>query len=136
MRTQVGVLIGGVLFAWLVAAYPAWKLEGATGLMMSGASVLLCLVPAVVTFLWGLKALTGTPAERLQHTMLGTLLRMVVVLGGGMALYRGVPGFDRNSFWIWVGSFYLGTRALETVLLNLAPQARASGSTGQKAAGA
>ena len=136
MRTQVGVLITGVVFAWMLASYPAWRYDREMGLLMSGAAALLCLIPAVVTFLWGLKAMAGTPAERLQHAMLGMLLRMVVVLGGGLALYLGVPGFERLGFWLWVAGFYLGTLALETVLLNFAPQAKAPVPTDKNPAGA
>jgi hypothetical protein len=136
VRTQLGVLISGVLFAWLVASYPAWKADGAVGLLMSSSAALLCLVPAVVTFLWGLRAMTGTPAERLQHAVFSTLLRMGFVLGGAVVLYISVPAFQRNAFWLWVIGFYMGTLALETVLLNFAPGARAPGPTEHKSAGA
>ncbi len=118
MKTQLGVLIAGVVFAWLIASYPAWRFAGFLGLQLSGAAALLCLVPAVVTFLWGLKAIAGSPADRLRHAVLGMLLRMTVVFGGGMVLYFGVPDFDRPAFWLWTAGFYLGTLALETVLLN------------------
>ena len=101
MRSQVGVLIAGVLFAWLVVSYPAFRFGGTTNLLLSGAAALLCLAPAVVTFLWGLKAMAGSPVDRLRHAVLGMLLRMAVVLGGGMALYFGVPSFERMDFWLW-----------------------------------
>ena len=136
MRTQGGVLIGGVLFAWLVASYPAWKVDGAAGLLMSGSAALLCLAPAVVTLLWGLRAMTGTPAERLQHAVFSTLLRMGVVLGGAVVLYVSVPAFQKNAFWLWVIGFYMGTLALETVLLNYSPATRAAGPAEHKSAGA
>ena len=127
MRTQVGVLITGVVFAWMLVSYPAWRYDRELGLLMSGSAALLCLIPAVVTFLWGLKAMTGSPSDRLRHAVFGMMLRMVVVLGGGMALYFGVPNFERPRFWLWVAGFYLGALALETVLLNYAPQAKAAG---------
>ena len=120
MRTQLSILIGGVALAWVIASYPAWRFGGDLALEMSGASALLCLVPAIVTLLWGLRALRGSPAERSQHALLGMLLRMTVVFGGGLALYFGVPGFGRPGLWLWVAGFYLGTLALETVLLNQA----------------
>ena len=136
MRSQVGVLIAGVLFAWLVVSYPAFRFGGTTNLLLSGAAALLCLAPAVVTFLWGLKAMAGSPVDRLRHAVLGMLLRMAVVLGGGMALYFGVPSFERMDFWLWTAGFYLGTLALETVLLSHARQPKTAGSMSKNATGA
>ena len=136
MRTQVGVLIAGVLFAWLVVSYPAWRFDRAAGLLMSGAAAMLCLIPAIVTFLWGLKAMAGSPSDRLRHAVFGMMLRMAVVLGGGLGLYFGVDGFEKTRFWLWVAGFYLGTLALETVLLNQTPQAKTVEPTGKNPAGA
>ena len=48
-----------------------------------------------------------------------TLLRLVFVLGGGMALYFGVEEFNRTAFWYWVMGFYFASFALETLLLQL-----------------
>jgi hypothetical protein len=136
MRTQLGVLIGGVLFAWLVVSYPAWRFGGAQGLQLSATAALLCLAPSVATFLWGLKVIAGSPVDRLRHAVLATLLRMAVVLGVGMALCLGIPGFERNEFWLWTAGFYLGTLALETVLLNRAPQAKTAGAMNKNTTGA
>ena len=138
MRSQVGVLIAGVLFAWLIVSYPAWRFGGILALQLSGAAALLCLAPAIVTFLWGLKALAGSPVDRLRHALLGMLLRMAVVFGGGMALYFGLPGFERTEFWLWTAGFYLATLALETVLLNhtpalILPPSRPMGRSGSEA---
>jgi hypothetical protein len=125
VKTQVGVLIAGVAFAWLVVSYPAWRFAGDDGLRLSGAAALICLVPAVATFLWGRRAITGTPADRLQHAALGMLFRMGFVLAGTAVLYFGVPGFGRIDLWLWMAGFYLATLALGTVLLNHAPAVNA-----------
>jgi hypothetical protein len=47
----------------------------------------------------------------------GTVVRLVVVMGGGVALYLLVPYFSHPSFWIWVIVFYLVTLTLEMSLI-------------------
>ena len=47
----------------------------------------------------------------------GTLVRMVVTLGGGLALHLLVPYFEQMSFWVWLLVFYLVTLALDVFLI-------------------
>jgi hypothetical protein len=68
--------------------------------------------------------MAGTPTDRVRHALLGMLVRMSVAIGGGLALYLSVPGFERTEFWLWLIGFYLGTLALENVLLRHAPGVR------------
>ena len=53
----------------------------------------------------------------------GTGLRMVFVVGAGMALFYLHPDFNHAAFWIWVIVFYLFTLTLEMVILLVRPAA-------------
>jgi hypothetical protein len=130
VKSPVGFLIGIVVLAWVAVSYPAWRLGGSIGLLMSAVAAGLCLVPAVATFLWGQRVLGGSPTDQMQHVFLGTTLRLFFVLGGGMALYFGVEEFNRTAFWLWVMGFYLATLGLETLLLLYAARTRPTGLTG------
>jgi len=130
VKSPLGVLIVVVVLGWAVVSYPAWRLGGSTTLLMSAVAAGLCLVPGIGTLWWGQRALTGAPADQLQHMFLGTTLRLFIVLGGGMALYFGVEEFNRTAFWYWVMGFYLATLGLETLLLQSAARPKEANSPG------
>jgi hypothetical protein len=136
VKSHLGVLIGGIVFGWVVISYPAWRLGGPNGLLMSAVAMGLCLLPAVATLWWGLRALGGSASDLMQHVFLGTSLRLFFVLGGALALYFAVEEFNRTAFWFWVMGFYLATLALETLLLQHAGRARNAGLTGSTSSGA
>src|SRR4051812_18746394 len=56
VKAAAGLFIGAVVLGWVAVAYPAWRLGGATALQMSAVAAALCLVPAIATFVWGLRA--------------------------------------------------------------------------------
>jgi hypothetical protein len=110
-------LVGGVAAAWLVTAVPAHLLGVETALPYGTVAALLCLVPAAATLLWAHRSFAGSPEAQLAAVLGGTAVRMLVVIGAGMAVYHAAPGFHRASFWFWVIGFYLATLALEVVLV-------------------
>jgi hypothetical protein len=114
---SLGLLVGGSLAFWLVVAYPAWLLGGSTALVFSAVAGLLCLVPTAATMLWCLRAALGAPEQQLLATMGGTVVRLVVVLGAGMALFHTLPYFHDRRFWLWVIVYYLLTLTLEVALV-------------------
>lgn len=88
-------------------------------LAYSATALGLCLLPTVLTLLWGLLAFKQSPENQLAMVMGGTGLRMFTVLFGAWFLYDSVPFYRAQSgFWTWILVFYLATLALEmTVLL-------------------
>jgi hypothetical protein len=102
---------------WLVVAYPALYLGGEAELLYSTVALGLCLVPAAGTLAWLDSVAEPSSEQRLFIVLGGTGLRMTVVLGVGLALYRFVPFFGRASFWLWVLAFYLLTLTLEIAFL-------------------
>jgi hypothetical protein len=105
------------LALWALLAAPSYLRGGPEAVLVSVPACLLCLVPAALTLLWSLRAAGGSPEGRLLAFVGGMLLRLVVVLGGGVALYLLVPPLKRPVFWAWVVLFYLFTLALETALV-------------------
>src|SRR5262245_16042886 len=80
----------------------------------------LCLVPTLVAFAGADWALKASPQRQLLMVLGGTGLRMLVVLGAGLALYLSVPYFQDQgplAFWGWILAFYLFTLVLEITLL-------------------
>jgi threonine/homoserine/homoserine lactone efflux protein len=78
----------------------------------------LCLAPAVVTLLWGERALRQSADKQLLMVMGGTGVRMAFVLLAGWALYQYVPYYQQQpSFLIWLAVGYLFTLALDMTLL-------------------
>jgi hypothetical protein len=112
-------LVGGCAAFWLVVALPVRHLGGGDrAAVFLGTALLLCLVPAVVTLLWGERALRQTAEKLLIVVLGGTGLRMAFVLLAGWALYRWVPYYQEQSgFLIWLVVGYLFTLALDMTLL-------------------
>jgi hypothetical protein len=113
----LALLIGGTLALWGVAAYPAYLLWGEPAVVFSAAAALLCLIPTTATLVWCHKAFQSSPEQQLLAVMGGTVVRLVVVIGAGMALYFSAPYFHRGSFWVWVVVFYLVTLTVEIGLI-------------------
>jgi hypothetical protein len=114
---RLGQMIGISLAVWVMAAYPAYRVGGEMVFVHSAVAAGICLVPAVGTFLLARLSFGGTREQRLLFTMLGTGLRMFVVLAVVMLLHLGTEYFRPTGFVLWVLGFYLLTLGLEVVLL-------------------
>lgn len=117
MTRQLVLLVGGTLGLWLLAAAPAWLLGGEQALLETAAAALLCLLPMVATMVWAHHSFGGSPEQLLAAGLGGSGARMLVVLGGGIALSRSVEALSRPAFLLWVVVFYLATLTLEIVLI-------------------
>ena len=125
MVQRLAFLIGGTLALWVALVYPASRLLGPEALIQSLSAMLLCLLPAVATMAFALRAFTRSSEEQLLAILGGTGLRMAVVLGFGLLGFVFVPELHANAFWIWLIVFYAATLALEMTLL----RAQAVGTT-------
>jgi hypothetical protein len=114
---RLGQLIALGIFAWVVAAYPAYRFGGEQTLVHSAVAALLCLAPAGLTFLLARQSFGASPEQRLLLTLGGTGLRMFVVLGVVAVLFLTVPYFQQTGFILWVLGFYLLSLALEVTFL-------------------
>jgi len=113
---NLGILVVGSLLFWLALIFPARKLGGDEGVFLSTVALGLCLIPAVATMAWALRAGTS-PESQLLMILGGTGVRMGIVLGGGLLLTRLLPDHFPSAFWIWLVVFYLFTLGLEMTLL-------------------
>jgi hypothetical protein len=114
---RLAVLIGGSLAFWAALALPAAVWAEGPVLLYSGVALGLCLVPGVAVVLASGLAFRGSPENQVLVALGGTAVRMFLVLGAGLALYLGMPGFHQPAFWFWVLLFYLFTLALEVVVM-------------------
>jgi hypothetical protein len=117
VKRDLSLLIAGALVFWLLTAYPAYCLWDEPAVVFSAVACLLCLAPTAATLIWCHKAFRGSPEQQLLAVMGGMAVRMVVVIGAGMALYFLAPYFHRRSFWLWVIVFYLVILTVEIGLI-------------------
>jgi hypothetical protein len=117
VKGRVAILLGGSLAFWLVLVIPARIFWGTRVVWPSLAAVALCLVPTSVTLLWGQWAARRSPQMQLAAVVFGTMLRMLFVLAGGLAVWYRGPFYPDPAFWMWIVIFYLFTLALEVTLL-------------------
>jgi len=110
-------LVGGCAAFWLLVGLPARHVGGDPAFVFLGTALLLCLVPAAVTLLWGELALRQTPDRQMILVLGGTGLRMVFVLLAGWTLHQWVPYYEPSRFLIWLLVGYLFTLALDMTLL-------------------
>jgi hypothetical protein len=120
-------LVGGCAAFWLLVGLPARHLGGGdAAFVFLGTALLLCLAPAIITLVWGERALRQSVDNQLILVLGGTGMRMAFVLLAGWILYLWAPCYQRqNSFLIWLIVGYLFTLALDmTLLLAGRPEAR------------
>ncbi len=122
-------LVGGSAAFWLLVGLPARHLGGGDpAIVVLGTALLLCLVPGIVTLVWGERALRQSADKQLILVLGGTGVRLAFVLLAGWMLYLWAPYYQRqNGFLIWLIVGYLFTLALDVTLLLVArPEARDS----------
>jgi len=124
VKHRLGILVIGTLGVWVLAIAPARAYLGDTGVVYSGVAALLCLLPNIGTLLWADRIANRGAEDQLLLLVGGTLMRMVVALGGGLALHLLVPYFEQMSFWVWLLFFYLLTLALDVFLIVTARSVR------------
>ena len=119
MIRRLMFLVGGCAAFWLLVGLPARHLGGGDpAVVFVGTGLLLCLLPAAATLVWGERALRQSPDRQLILVLGGTGVRMAFVLLAGWTLYRWVPYYHQQSgFLIWLLVCYLFTLALDVTLL-------------------
>ncbi len=117
MNSRLALLIGGTLGLWVLVFIPARLFLGEITTLYTSAALALCLIPTAATLVWSGRTVERMAEHQLIMVLGGTGFRMAFVLCGGLALYGLFPVFQQTSFWICILVFYLGTLALEMVLL-------------------
>jgi hypothetical protein len=113
----VALLIASTGIAWILAEVPARAWWGVAATYYSGAAALLCAVPAVITLFASARELDKSPQWQLVVVVGGMALRIVFVVGMGIAICYLMPYFNEHRFWLWVIFFYWITLTVEVVLL-------------------
>jgi hypothetical protein len=117
LARSLGILIGGSLTLWLLAAAAADWLGEDKAFVHSGAAFLLCLVPTSLTLVWSRTALASSPEQQLLAVVGGTGIRMIFVIGAAAVLFQTTVLFHDRAFWLWVIGAYLVTLGLEVLLV-------------------
>lgn len=119
MTRRLLFLVGGCAAFCLFVGLPARHLGGGDrALVYVATALLLCMVPATITLVWGERALSQSPDRQLILVLGGTGVRMAFVLLAGWALFQWAPYYEQQaSFLIWLLVCYLFTLALDMTLL-------------------
>jgi hypothetical protein len=108
----IGILAAALALAAVVLALPAWRRFGAVGLEGLGYVALASFLPGLI-----LAAAAGqlTGKQRaLQLLLLGTGLRIGVVLLAGILIVEWQPALKSTEFFLALGLMYLIALAVET----------------------
>lgn len=118
------VVFTGVTFGcWLLVASGAWLMDRPWVVLGSGVAALLCLFPGVLVLVLAHRLAIDAAGKSLVLSVGGFFLRLVFVLGGGLALYNRIPEFTIWTLIVWLVPFYIITLLVESRLL-LAAQTR------------
>ncbi len=100
---------------WSALAVVAYTLGGSAGLEGLTYAALLCLLPGWLVFFVGSRY--REPKPQAVAMLMGTVVRILVVLAGVLTLQTWRPGLGFWEFLVWVVVFYLAMLAAETWLL-------------------
>lgn len=109
-------LFGGTLLICIAVMSPSCFGQDELAVFQCTVACAVSLVPALGTMAWALRA-GNTPEQQLVAVLGGTVVRSGAVLASGFLLRAVLPEWFTQSFWIWLGFFYLVTLALETTLV-------------------
>jgi hypothetical protein len=115
---RLALLLAAPLALWVILAVPVKYLaDDENAWVHSGVAMLLCLVPAALTFVWADRTIRRDPQQGAMILLGSTGVRLFGVLAVALLLMNSVPVFGLGRFLIWLVVFYLFTLALEMTLL-------------------
>jgi hypothetical protein len=101
---------------WLALLAPAWYVSGRAGVAGLSYAAALCVVPGWIVF-W-LAAMYGPTGNQAPLVILGgTVLRLMFVLFGMLIVQTFDQRLGIREFLVWLAAFYVGTLAVETLLI-------------------
>ena len=106
---------------WLLVATSAWLMDRPWVVLGSGVAALLCLSPGVLVLFLAHRLAIDEAHKTLVLSVGGSFLRLVFVLGAGLALYNSFSELTIWSLVIWIVLFYVVTLIVETWLLLAVP---------------
>ena len=118
MRRRLLLLVAGALALWVPAAFVARGLGGGDDVVrFGGAAVALCVAAMALTLAAVEWSRRRGPGLRVLFVLASSGLRLLLVLGVGLALTVAVPEFRRPAFWVWLLAVYPATLALDVALM-------------------
>lgn len=113
---RCGRLLLVAVLLWCALAGPAWAVAGKDGLLGLSIAAGLCTIPGLIVFAAaGLFAPGASQAAFIA--MGGTLLRLVFVLVGAMAVQAVNSKLRLREFLVWLLAYYLVMLLSETLLI-------------------
>jgi hypothetical protein len=115
--TMAALLVGAL------ALGPVAWLGGSPLLIQAATAYALTALPALFTFVLTSWAFATAPDLRMLASQAGSMIRLMLALGGGivLALLADRETFATAAFWLWLAGFYLVFLTLEITLLVRAP---------------
>jgi hypothetical protein len=122
-------LAGIAAALWLLLAGPVFWWKGTTGLEGLSYAALLCLIPGCLVLVLSASFVPSErPATQMMIPLVGTALRLVLVLVGVLAICELRPELGFGGFLVWVIVFYFAILAAETRILLKKPTSSSSAS--------
>lgn len=117
MTRRFGILIGGLLVAWLVLAGGAFLMGGSGEALLASAALGVCVVPIAATLLVAELLAVKHPELVGIVTLAGGVLQMVVIGAAALLLKSQVEFFQVERWNAWVVAFFLIALTLQTTAI-------------------
>jgi hypothetical protein len=107
---------GTVAVLWGLLLYPAYRIGETDAVFGLSISAALCVVPGWLVFLTASRYRDA--GSQLPIVVIGgSVLRLLFVLVGTLAVQGAWPGLGFKDFVLWLLVFYMATLAVETRLM-------------------
>lgn len=108
------VLTGVTAGMWMALSGPAAALAGRKALEGLTYAAVLCLLPGWLTFVMAAGLAASSGRRQVLAVLGGTAVRLLAVLGGGLAVRVWRPHLGFQEFLVWLVVFYLAALVVET----------------------
>jgi len=122
VKQNFQLFAGGLVIAACVLAAASYVANGASGAICALIAIMLCAAPAIVSMKLAMWGASRSPSQQLMAVFGGMGIRMVAVLGIGLAMFLLNDWFraEKQREYVYWGNIlvsYLITLGLETFLI-------------------